>query len=426
MSATKNSKTGPEVLKSGSFSGKLYQAKKSVGGRQYGIFRLVYTEPGGRRRVRDFAERQTAIEKWRQVSEAWRLNRGDALSLSSDEVREHQAAVSALDGLNASLFEAAKTFAAATHRLPAGIGILEAVDDFLRRHPSGMAKKQVDEVVQEMIADADARRLSAEHLRDLRRRLRRFAADFQCPIASITPAMLRDWIRSLTREDGKPMTNRSKFNFQRMIVSLFHFARRQRYITRDQADELAELDAPKPEPSKTGIFSVEEMRRILEAAPDDIRPALAIAAFTGIRTAELARITWDAVKLAERVIVVGADRAKTASRRIVPMPDNLVEWLTPLVRDSGPVSPSPNDRAMNHRFARTAAKVGVKWRHNALRHSAISYRLAVCADAARVAAEAGNSPNMVHRHYKALVSQADGEAWFDIRPFSAAPPEAPK
>lgn len=215
-------------------------------GKSYAIVRLVYVEPGGRRRIRDYAERQTALAEWRQVSEAWRLNRGDALSLTADDVREHQAAVSALDGLDVSLFEAAKTFAAATKRLPDGIGILEAVDDFLRRHPSGMPKKHVDEVVQEMIADADARRLSAEHLRDLRRRLRRFAADFHCPISSITPAMLRDWIRGLTREDGKPMTNRSKFNFQRMIVSLFHFARRQRYITRDLADELAELESPGP------------------------------------------------------------------------------------------------------------------------------------------------------------------------------------
>jgi len=168
----------------------------------------------------------------------------------------------------------------------------------------------------------------------------------------------------------------------------------------------------------TVVFTPEQLRRILFAAPDDIRAAIAIGAFCGLRTAELARINWGDVTLSERVIIVGADKAKTAARRVVPISENCAAWLAPLVRAAGPVSPSPGDRAMNHRFAQIAAKVGVKWVRNGLRHSACSYRLAITHDPARVATEAGNSPAMIHRCYKALVSEIQGRAWFDIMPAS--------
>ena len=311
---------------------------------------------------------------------------------------------------------AVETFLSASAALPVGTTLIEAVNDFARRHPANTPRKTVAEVVAEYVADAAARKLSEGHLRDLEGRLKRFASDFACPICTLSPALFRDWIRSLRAVDGKPLTNRTKFNFQQTVVGLFHFARRQHYIGRELADELAEVDLPKPEATKAAIFTTDQMRQILNEAADDILPAMAIAAFAGLRTAELQRLTWDAVRLPERVIVVGADRAKTASRRIVPMPDNLVAWLSLHARTKGPVSPAPTDRAMNHRFARTAARAGVRWHHNVLRHSAISYGLALTGDAARVSMAAGNSAAMCHKHYRQLVTQHDAKAWFDLRP----------
>jgi hypothetical protein len=53
---------------------------------------------------------------------------------------------------------------------------------------------------------------------------------------------------------------------------------------------------------------------------------------------------------------------------------------------------------------------------NGLRHSFCSYRLAQTNNAAQVALEAGNSPTMIFRHYRELVTPAQAEAWFSIRP----------
>ena len=54
------------------------------------------------------------------------------------------------------------------------------------------------------------------------------------------------------------------------------------------------------------------------------------------------------------------------------------------------------------------------WKNNGLRHSFISYRLAGIQNTAQAALEAGNSPQMIFRHYRELVRPADAEKWFAV------------
>ena len=65
-----------------------------------------------------------------------------------------------------------------------------------------------------------------------------------------------------------------------------------------------------------------------------------------------------------------------------------------------------------------AVKAGIPggWRQNALRHSFISYRVALTGDVARTALEAGNSPKMIFRHYREIVDEEAAKAWFAITP----------
>ncbi len=56
------------------------------------------------------------------------------------------------------------------------------------------------------------------------------------------------------------------------------------------------------------------------------------------------------------------------------------------------------------------------WKHNALRHSYISYRVAQVQNVAQVALEAGNSPQMIFQHYRELVQPDAAKAWFAIMP----------
>ena len=60
------------------------------------------------------------------------------------------------------------------------------------------------------------------------------------------------------------------------------------------------------------------------------------------------------------------------------------------------------------------------WPDNALRHSAISYRLALNRDLSRIALESGNSPAIVQRHYLELVKPDTAKKFFSIMPTEAA------
>jgi hypothetical protein len=92
--------------------------------------------------------------------------------------------------------------------------------------------------------------------------------------------------------------------------------------------------------------------------------------------------------------------------------------LTPLQKPFGPVFYRQNLAEPLSRFIESNAiqKTGFKWKQNALRHSFISYRVAEVKDVPRVALEAGNSPAMIFRHYRELVTAEAAGAWFAIRP----------
>ena len=62
----------------------------------------------------------------------------------------------------------------------------------------------------------------------------------------------------------------------------------------------------------------------------------------------------------------------------------------------------------------------VPWKHNALRHSFISYRCADIQNVAQVALEAGNSPGMIFGHYRELVAASEAKTWFAITPAQPA------
>ena len=157
-------------------------------------------------------------------------------------------------------------------------------------------------------------------------------------------------------------------------------------------------------------------------------PFITIGAFAGLRHAEIQRLDWAEVRLDDGLIEVKASKAKTASRRLVPITENLKAWLTPLRKAAGPVCEYVNatkqllwlSEAVNEGWQKGNPPGAFTWKHNALRHSFISYRVAGIQNVAQVALEAGDSPRMVFSNYREIVRPADAEKWFGITPASVA------
>jgi integrase len=193
---------------------------------------------------------------------------------------------------------------------------------------------------------------------------------------------------------------------------LFNFAVARGYSI---DNPVAGVEKIKVKREETQVFTPTEIARLLAKASADFLPVLCLGAFAGVRSAEIERMEWNDIDLVGRHVIVGANRAKTASRRVIPMNDALFAWLQPYAGREGRIWPGTHD-AFYDAQKETAAAAGIKWKSNALRHSYASYRFAQTGDAGRCAGELGNSAPVVHAHYRELVKPADAGLYFSIKP----------
>ena len=156
--------------------------------------------------------------------------------------------------------------------------------------------------------------MSAMYLKDIRGLLGDFAKDFQCPLSSIQPEDLREYL------NAKRVGLVSKENRRRMLVVLFNFAKRK--------DGCAPTRKPPPmrsEPTRSSSATLRftrqrKLARLLNAAEPDFLPYLALIAFGGVRREELHKgLTWDAINFDRGTITVPASIAKTARKRKIVM-----------------------------------------------------------------------------------------------------------
>ncbi len=125
---------------------------------------------------------------------------------------------------------------------------------------------------------------------------------------------------------------------------------------------------------------------------------------------------WAEIDFAQGHIEIKAAKAKTASRRIVPLLPALRAWLEPLAKTSGPLWKYGKLEGFLNAWSKCKPHLPVKVPVNSLRHSYASYRLAVVNDAQKVALEMGNSPRKLFENYRQLVTPAAAEKWFATLP----------
>jgi integrase len=285
---------------------------------------------------------------------------------------------------------------------------LKDAADFLIAHLQATKKScTAEQLVRELLVAKEADGVSRRHLNDICSRLSVFAEKFDGQmVATITSAQLDDWLRSL---NVSPVTRN---HYRQLLLLAFNFAVRRNYATDNPAEKTAKAKERK---SDIGILTVNEAARLLEGATPDVLPYLAIGLFAGLRRAELERLDWREIDFESGLIEVTAQNSKTAQRRFVTMQPNLREWLIPVRKHGGNVTPS-NCFRQSFELAREAASI-VEWPDNALRHSFASYHLAHFKNAASTALELGHHDSRVtFAHYRELVKPRDAERYWSISP----------
>ncbi len=395
----------------------VYRRKTPVG--NFAFMVANYAE--GKRRWDCYSSEAEAVEAAETLAK--RIDARDyvAASMTNDQAIEYANAVARLKPFNITVDAATSTVAECLKVVPGLANLHAAVQFYAARHKT-ITPKRVAEVVAELIAVKQQRGASARYLADLRYRLTRFADAFSMEIGNVTTAQIQEWL-----DAQKTLAPQSYRNFQTVLHLLFQFAVARSYAADNPVEA---IDKVKVRGRDVAIFTPDEIRRLLNAAEPEFIPCIALGGFAGLRTAEIQRLEWRDIDLPGKTITVQAGNAKTASRRIVPIADNLAAWLAPYAGRERRLwkhsSAFPFHRNQRRTAAATAveadpekgikAQPPVEWKANALRHSFASYRLAQLGDAGRVACEMGNSPAVVHRDYKKLVKPPLAEAWFNVRP----------
>ena len=300
--------------------------------------------------------------------------------------------------------------------LPYGKSLQDAVDFFLKYLEATARSVPVSTAITELIENRRLSGASVRYCNDLRLRLGRFGREFSGRnLAEITTAEIDDWLSQL---GVAPVTRNT---FRRDLRTLFSFGASRRYCSDNpviQSRKAREIDGD------IRILTVEQVKRLLASAVPEMIPFWTIGLFSGLRRAEIERLDWAQIHFNEKTIEVKARHSKTAARRLASIQPNLAGWLRPHRRPEGAVCPQNLRKFIEE--DRVRAGLLEDWPQNASRHSFGSYHLAHFNNAAALALQMGNSPDVIFKHYRQLVKPKEAAAYWRIAPNVAGMRPSPR
>lgn len=164
-----------------------------------------------------------------------------------------------------------------------------------------------------------------------------------------------------------------------------------------------------PPPAILTVPEVETLLRAAESHAPDLLPWFTLQLFGCLRPAEAQRLEWSQVNFKDREIRLEASQTKTGKPRVLPIHKTLAAWLK--------ASGTSNLGFSRRRFREVVRAAGIKdWTQDVLRHTGISHLVRLRDSFAEVAIIAGNSEQMIRRHYLGRTTTEETSQFFALRP----------
>jgi len=370
-------------------------------------FRVAGYKPEGERVRENFGTQEEAVGRKAELDiEAANIVTTTATRLKATRLTDEQ------------VKDAERAFAKLGSR-----SLLEVVEYFLKNYREPVRQITVVDAINLFIKDREKQNRRPDTLRNLRGRLGMFSRLYgQKHVAEVNMDDCRDFV---FRKGTGP---RNQINDHRVVTNYFNWCVRRQFAV---TNNMATVDRPAVDSQEPSILSLADCRKLLAAARDYkggmLLPYTVLSLFAGLRPAEVARLTWDRIDLVEGTVTLDGSMAKTRQRRIVKLPENAVAWLLPLA----PKRQAFTTATFARQFGRVKYAAGFHgkdaakgedgqklrpWIQDYMRHTAISMYLAKHKHEGEAASWAGNSPNVIHRHYKGLVKEADATEFWTITP----------
>lgn len=239
------------------------------------------------------------------------------------------------------------------------------------------------------------------YLKSLSHYLRRFIKGREnLPLCHLRLEDVEGWI-------AKQPSAHSRSTYLNRISALFAFAVKRGWVLTNLCDKIERISIDAKE---IRILSPAQASALVRATPARLKPYLALCLYAGVRPTEAQRLDWSAVDLTATTVIISEAASKVCARRVVPLCKLAVKLLEEYPDKQGQIAPPDITVRRWKRSMRDV--VGGVWTPDILRHTALSYHLAMCGDVGKVATMAGNSVAILKKHYDAVVSRAEAERFF--------------
>lgn len=296
-----------------------------------------------------------------------------------------------------------------------GLTLTQVVERFVESWEPDVSEVTVKKAFESYLAAKAG--LGARHQKDIKQRIGALSSVFGDKLVSaLREDELRKFIESRSNEP------RTRNNYLSQTKSFLNFCKQEKYIKRKVPHVLDFVKAYRLKgQADDHLMPAGDLARIIEAVTmrDDEEANLitiACLAFAGVRVNEFKRLTWGDLiweNGVPAVLNIGANKAKTLTRRSIPLNESFKAIFTRVQRkETGPLTPYDAPERVIQKIAK---RLEIKWDQNCLRHTYITHELAYSQDHAKVAYLAGNSPQMIQRHYRGLSKESnDAKAWFGV------------
>jgi integrase len=401
----------------------IYRPSKS-----YPHYRVSWTA-GGRRMMKGFRRYGEAKRHADQLVKD--LAKGSQVTaLTPGQANDALAALERLQGFyqstgrRVSLLASVSEYCEAAGKL-AGRPLGEAVEGFMstvasvKRMDLGQAVEQWIESRKPKTQARDGKRpqLSPGYAYNVAMWAREFAKTFPgYAVCDLTKELFNAYMAN--HGAVSPKTRNERRNVIRMFIK---WAERQDLLARNnrllEADSMTREVA---EPEEIQLYTPKELAATLSAAAEKaafkpLLPVVALVALGGVRLQEATRLNWEDVWHVDGHVEISVAKSKTRARRLVTINPSLGAWLESYRSCSGPLWTQCLDH-FHRAFGAMLEDLKIPARRNGLWHGFVSAHYALYSDEGLTAKESGNSPAMIHKNYKGLLTRKQAEAWFAMSP----------
>ena len=388
---------------------------------KFAYYRVAFTA-AGKRKMQTYAvysDAKAAAE--RIVRDA--ANGSQAAALSASQSRDALAALERLDGYfkakgkRISLNTAVGDYLDALGKL--NVPLSAAVAGYLSTVAT-VKRVDVAAAVKEFVDGREAETKSANGKRAQLSRnyfliTKLWLGVFEKPFPATAVCDLTKEHLDLFMAGRSHLAAKSKNHLRATVKMFLNWCIKKDYLLANH--RLLEADGMKRQKADTGdtdFYRPDELQTLLDAANETMRPIIALQGLAGIRLQEAQRLTWQDVFGTAGHVGISATKSKTRSRRLVEICPALAAWLEPYRQHEGALWTQSRD-TYHAAFVELRKSKKVPARKNGLRHAFCTYHFALHGNENLTAAQAGNSPSVIHQAYKGLATKAEAEKWFAVK-----------